>query len=81
MVVVVHGGRSLKVSAYRNGLSNGCKLAITIIKEKVYMNRRKKINQILKKRAKQKNDKLNPKAKPAYVPKSEREATLDKPEV
>ena len=45
------------------------------------MNRRKKINQILKKRAKQKNDKLNPKAKPAYVPKSEREATLDKPEV
>ena len=38
------------------------------------MNRRKKVNQILKKRAKQKNEKLFGKTKPAYIPKAEREA-------
>jgi hypothetical protein len=38
------------------------------------MNRRKKVNQILKKRAKQKNEKLYGKTKPAYIPKAEREA-------
>ena len=37
------------------------------------MNRRKKVNQILKKRAKQKNEKLYGKSKPAYIPKAERE--------
>ncbi|WP_288132467.1 DUF2986 domain-containing protein [Microbulbifer sp.] len=36
------------------------------------MNRRKKVNQILKKRAKKANDKLNSKAKPRYVSKAER---------
>ncbi|HEY7774357.1 MAG TPA: DUF2986 domain-containing protein [Marinagarivorans sp.] len=36
------------------------------------MNRRKKINQILKKKAKQRNAKLNPKSKPAYIPKQAR---------
>lgn len=36
------------------------------------MNRRKKVNQILKKKAKKANDKLNPKSKPRYVSKAER---------
>lgn len=36
------------------------------------MNRRKKVNQILKKKAKKANDKLNPKRKPRYVSKAER---------
>ncbi|MBB5212633.1 DUF2986 domain-containing protein [Microbulbifer hydrolyticus] len=36
------------------------------------MNRRKKVNQILKKKAKKANDKLNPKNKPRYVSKAER---------
>ena len=37
------------------------------------MNRRKKVNQILKKKAKKANEKLNPKSKPRYVSKAERE--------
>lgn len=37
------------------------------------MNRRKKVNQILKKRAKQKTTKLNPRSKSAYIAKAERE--------
>ena len=37
------------------------------------MNRRKKVNQILKKKAKKANAKLNPKSKPRYIPKAERE--------
>ncbi|WP_082859478.1 DUF2986 domain-containing protein [Microbulbifer sp. Q7] len=36
------------------------------------MNRRKKVNQILKKKAKKANDKLNPKQKPRYISKAER---------
>ncbi|HEY8568189.1 DUF2986 domain-containing protein [Microbulbifer sp.] len=36
------------------------------------MNRRKKVNQILKKKAKKANDKLNPKGKPRYISKAER---------
>lgn len=36
------------------------------------MNRRKKVNQILKKRAKKANDKQNPKSKPRYISKAER---------
>ncbi|MBY6213035.1 DUF2986 domain-containing protein [Microbulbifer agarilyticus] len=36
------------------------------------MNRRKKVNQILKKKAKKANDKLNPKKKPRYISKAER---------
>ncbi|MCO1333341.1 DUF2986 domain-containing protein [Microbulbifer sp. OS29] len=36
------------------------------------MNRKKKVNQILKKKAKKINDKLNPKSKPRYVSKAER---------
>ena len=36
------------------------------------MNRRKKVNQILKKKAKKANDKLNPKKKPSYISKAER---------
>lgn len=36
------------------------------------MNRRKKVNQILKKKAKKANDKLNPKSKPRYISKPER---------
>nr|WP_299597004.1 DUF2986 domain-containing protein [uncultured Microbulbifer sp.] len=36
------------------------------------MNRRKKVNQILKKRAKKANEKLNPKSKPRYISKAER---------
>lgn len=36
------------------------------------MNRRKKVNQILKKKAKKANDKLNPKSKPRYISKAER---------
>ncbi|WOX06851.1 DUF2986 domain-containing protein [Microbulbifer pacificus] len=36
------------------------------------MNRRKKVNQILKKKAKKSNDKLNPKSKPRYISKAER---------
>jgi Protein of unknown function (DUF2986) len=37
------------------------------------MNRRKKVNQILKKKAKKANDRLNPKSKPRYISKAERE--------
>ena len=36
------------------------------------MNRRKKVNQILKKKAKKVNDKLNPKKKPRYISKAKR---------
>ena len=36
------------------------------------MNRRKKVNQILKKKAKKANAKLNPKSKPRYISKAER---------
>lgn len=36
------------------------------------MNRRKKVNQILKKKAKQRTAKLNPKPKSAYVAKAQR---------
>jgi len=36
------------------------------------MNRKKKINQILKKKAKRAKAKLNPKKKPRYIPKAER---------
>ena len=36
------------------------------------MNRKKKINQVLKKKVKQANAKLNPKAKPRYISKAER---------
>lgn len=36
------------------------------------MNRRKKVNQILKKKAKKANDKLNPKSKPRYISKAAR---------
>ncbi|WGL18414.1 DUF2986 domain-containing protein [Microbulbifer bruguierae] len=36
------------------------------------MNRKKKIKQILKQKAKKANDKLNPKRKPRYVSKAER---------
>lgn len=38
------------------------------------MNRKKKLNSILRKRAKKANAKLAPKGKSAYVPKAEREA-------
>ena len=38
----------------------------------ISMNRRKKVNQILKKKAKKANDKLNPKSKPRYISKAER---------
>ena len=37
------------------------------------MNRRKKINQILKKKAKKANAKKNPSNKPRYISKAERE--------
>jgi hypothetical protein len=40
------------------------------------MNRKKKINQILKRKAKKANDKLNPTNKPRYISKEER-AKLD----
>ena len=36
------------------------------------MNRKKKINQILKKKVKKANAKLNPKSKPRYISKAER---------
>lgn len=36
------------------------------------MNRKKKVNQILKKKIKKANEKLNPKNKPRYVSKAER---------
>lgn len=36
------------------------------------MNRRKKVNQILKKKAKKANDKLSAKKKPRYISKAER---------
>lgn len=36
------------------------------------MNRKKKINQILKKKAKKANEKANPKSKPRYISKAER---------
>lgn len=37
------------------------------------MNRRKKINETLKKKAKKANAKLNPSKKPRYISKAERE--------
>lgn len=37
------------------------------------MNRKKKINETLKKKAKKMNEKRNPKKKPKYVSKAERE--------
>ena len=38
----------------------------------IAMNRRKKVNQILKKKARKANAKLNPKSKPRYISKAER---------
>jgi hypothetical protein len=44
------------------------------------MNRRKKANQILKKKAKKANEKVNPKNKDRYISKAERAAIeSDKP--
>lgn len=41
------------------------------------MNRRKKINSILKKKAKKANAKLNPGNKERYISKAEREAVVE----
>ncbi|NRB38934.1 MAG: DUF2986 domain-containing protein [Pseudomonadales bacterium] len=44
------------------------------------MNRRKKINSILKKKAKRANAKLNPNKKPAYISKADRANLVENPE-
>ena len=41
------------------------------------MNRKKKINETLKKKAKKMNEKRNPKKKPKYVSKADREKVAD----
>ena len=41
------------------------------------MDRKKKINSILKKRAKQANAKLNPSTKPRYISKAERAKLIE----
>jgi len=42
----------------------------------MFMNRKKKINSTLKAKAKKANAKLNPRNKPKYIPKAEREALV-----